>query len=408
MSDTDVGNTADLEALKALQEDAQELERIENLHDRFNVFETIGFANDEVMHSNFLGFLLDPKRNDGLRDLFIKELLREALVSADKVSVPPVFEDLVGMDLGQTLMRREPYNIDILLTNETHRFALIIENKVWSTEHSSQLDRYDRIVRHIHPDWDILRIYLTPHGIDPTHKKYIPLSYGAVCDIVDSILEVEGSTLDPDVRMSMEHYVQMVRRKILGDPEIVSLSQQIYKKHKRAFDLIYKHRPDYQAQIRPVIEDLIRQDPKLKPDVSKKDNIKFVVRKWDKAPALRTAKDWTPSEHILIFEVWNNPDSLDLHLYIGPGPEAIRQGLLEVAGTKPEVFFVPRSTNGKWLSIFNRPLLTMEAYEDLNDEEREQELHRQWNEFLEQDLPQIEEALNKEAWIWESTEPNRV
>ena len=59
---------ADLEALEALQADASELERIEELLDRFNVFEAIGFVDNEVMHSNFLAFLFDPKRNDGLKD----------------------------------------------------------------------------------------------------------------------------------------------------------------------------------------------------------------------------------------------------------------------------------------------------------------------------------------------------
>ncbi len=48
---------ADFEALKALQADAPELERIENLLDRFNVFETIGFVGQEVMRSRFLAFL---------------------------------------------------------------------------------------------------------------------------------------------------------------------------------------------------------------------------------------------------------------------------------------------------------------------------------------------------------------
>jgi hypothetical protein len=85
MSESESTSTAaDLEALEALQADAQELERIEVLIDRYNVFETIGFVDDEVMHSNFLAFFFDPKRNDGLKDLPIKGLLREALVTARK------------------------------------------------------------------------------------------------------------------------------------------------------------------------------------------------------------------------------------------------------------------------------------------------------------------------------------
>jgi hypothetical protein len=204
--------------------------------------------------------------------------------------------------------------------------------------------------------------------------------------------------------MAMEHYVGMVRRSILGDPEIVRLCQLMYQKHKRAFDLIYEHRPDIQAQIRPIFEDLIRRDPRLEPDVSRKNNIKFVVGEWDNAPALLTSTGWTPSGRILIFEVWNNPDSLDLHLYLGPGPEAIRQGLLEMVRANPQVFVEPHGRSSKWLRLFTRHLLTQDVYEELDHEQRLQELHRQWGEFLDKDLPWIEEALRREAWIWESVE----
>ncbi len=48
MSEPEVASTeADLAALTALQEDVSELERIEALLDRFNVFEAIGLINDK-------------------------------------------------------------------------------------------------------------------------------------------------------------------------------------------------------------------------------------------------------------------------------------------------------------------------------------------------------------------------
>ncbi len=328
---------SDLETLKALEADTPELECIEAHLDRFNIFEAIGFVDQELMHSQFLASLLDPRQNHGLGDAFLKKLLDEASISLD----------LRDEDLSQTLVHREWRNVDILLTNETHRFAVIIENKIWTTEHSDQLGWYHRIVSGHHPGWRVGGVYLTPQGDAPSdiedRERYLPLSYGTVCEILEQLLEDRGSALSPDVRVSIEHYVQMVRRRILGDPELIRQCQQIYQRHKRALDLIYKHRPDVRAQIRPLVEDLIREHPRLEPDASKKENIKFVVGDWDKAPALLTAQGWTPSKRILIFEVWNYPDSLDLHLFMGPGPEAIRQGLLEMVRANPEVFIEPRS-----------------------------------------------------------------
>lgn len=41
----------------------------------------------------------------------------------------------------------------------------------------------------------------------------------------------------------------MVRRKLLGDPEVVKLAQEVYRKHKRAVDLVCANRPDIGVQL---------------------------------------------------------------------------------------------------------------------------------------------------------------
>ena len=190
MSESHAASTqSDLDALVALQADASELERLEGLLGRFNAFEaTVGFDKDEAMHSDLLASLLDPKRTGVLGERLIRELLRETL----DAGLDRVRENLDGMDFGNTLVRREHQFIDVLLTNEDHRLAVIIGNKIWASEGPSQLDWYDRIIRHTHPGWDVHRVFLTPSGFTPTHPAYVPLSYGALCDIVDRVAEDEG------------------------------------------------------------------------------------------------------------------------------------------------------------------------------------------------------------------------
>ena len=69
MSESETASTkAAIEALKALEADASALERIEKLLDRFNIFETIGFISDELMHSNFLALFSEPRRKAVLRN----------------------------------------------------------------------------------------------------------------------------------------------------------------------------------------------------------------------------------------------------------------------------------------------------------------------------------------------------
>ena len=98
----DASAKVDLEALRALQADAQELERLENLLDRFNVFETIGFIGQELMRSRFLAFLLDPKQNHGLGDVLLRKMLEKALATSNTASVLKAFVDIGSRNTEQT------------------------------------------------------------------------------------------------------------------------------------------------------------------------------------------------------------------------------------------------------------------------------------------------------------------
>jgi hypothetical protein len=147
MSESETASTeSDFEALEALQEDASELERIQNLLDQFNMFETIGFIGQEVMHSRFLAFLLDPKQNHGLGDVLLRKMLEKASAISNAASVLKVFEDIGSQNMEQTSVQTEVYTddgrIDILLLNEIEKWAMIIENKVWTIEHSDHLNRH--------------------------------------------------------------------------------------------------------------------------------------------------------------------------------------------------------------------------------------------------------------------------
>lgn len=401
-----VSAQTDQEALGALQADASELERIKGLLDRFNVFEAIGFVRQEVKHSSFLAFLLDPKQTHDLGDLFLRRFLRKASESTNKDSLPPINHD---GSLDQTTVHTEVFTddgrIDILLLNEVGAWAMIVENKVWTTEHHDQLGRYHRSVKASHPGWRVAGLYLTPFGDTPSHEAYGPFGYAAVCGLLDGILGDRDTAPRLDVRMAIQHYTDMVRRHIVGDPEIARLCQQMYQKHKRAFDLVYEHRPDAQSRIRFVVEGLIREHPRLELDKNRRDNHKFGVTDWD-TPALLTSTGWTKSKRMLLFVFHNNPGSLDLQFFIGPGPEATRQRLLEMARTNPRIFLMPPNRNSKFLKIYSRDLLKSEAYEDLDEEEREEEIRKQWGQFLAEVLPRIQEALKKETWIWETVETN--
>ncbi len=139
------------------------------------------------------------------------------------------------------------------MVDEQRKLAVVIENKIDAGEHGDQLDRYYEAVRQEYPDYRLLALYLTPNGDEPSHPGYLPVSYRAVCEILDSIAESHASIREPDLRTLITHYTEMLRRYIVGDSEIARLSQHIYHKHQRATDLIYEYRFSYHKVVSEIL-----------------------------------------------------------------------------------------------------------------------------------------------------------
>lgn len=67
-----------------------QLERLESLIKKFNLFVALGVVHHEVRHSTFLAYLLDPNQNHGLGSLFLKRFLQAAMASNPLVGFTPV------------------------------------------------------------------------------------------------------------------------------------------------------------------------------------------------------------------------------------------------------------------------------------------------------------------------------
>jgi len=54
-----------------------------------NIFEAAGLYRQEIRHSNFLAFLLNPQQNHGLDDAFLKKLIQKIV---DNLDDPPAIQ----------------------------------------------------------------------------------------------------------------------------------------------------------------------------------------------------------------------------------------------------------------------------------------------------------------------------
>lgn len=120
----------------------------------FNLLHSVGFRNQEVMHSKFIATMLDPKGSHSKGDQFLKLLLTQIGVSDFETD-----NTIVCLE-----KRAEKRWIDI--TVENSQKILIIENKIWAKDQSRQLEDYYNSC--IKTGKKVEVIYLTPYGHSPS------------------------------------------------------------------------------------------------------------------------------------------------------------------------------------------------------------------------------------------------
>lgn len=97
----------DRQALESFVVEHADLETLEGLLERFNIFEAVGVVRQELFHSDFLAFLLDPRQNHRLGDAFVRRLLQKILIAASDFAPPLSPVHLDSWDLGRLAVRRE-------------------------------------------------------------------------------------------------------------------------------------------------------------------------------------------------------------------------------------------------------------------------------------------------------------
>ena len=231
-------------ALKNFLFEIHQLDLLENV-DSFNIFDVLKISRTEIRHSNVLAWLLDPNENHGFGERILQDLNHYMIKSGLVMDTKQAF-DLLKMDYSEIMVHREWKNIDILVESKKEKYVLCIENKVGIKDHSGQLDGYwDTIEKDYPDDYNKFFLYLTPDGSPPKEDAYDAwrtIKYETFINIIDS--ELKKTILEPKRKMFIENYLEILRREMMDNAEIVKICQDIYRKHKNALDLIYEYRPD--------------------------------------------------------------------------------------------------------------------------------------------------------------------
>lgn len=218
----------------------------------------------------------------------------------------------------------------------------------------------------------------------------------------DRWLETGATTLGPDVKTFLNHYAAMLRRYIMSDSEIEQLCRKIYQAHRHALDRIFEYLPDTQELIRTYCRELIKETERnvgeggiaLDIDLESKGYMKFFPKVWDTIPALREGRGWTSSGRILLFQFENVARWLRVKLYLGPGPNALRQKIFQIAKEKGNPFKPSQKTPGlKWVAIYTNIFLKTSDIEGAAEEDIKEKIRKHWDKFISGDLPVIVDAV---------------
>jgi len=393
-------NSDNIEVLEKFILDNPELDTLEVMLSQFNIFETMNIVNAEVRHSNVLSWLLNPIENHGLGNYFLRKFLKH-FISENKSSLENQISlfDLEQLSLYEVEARREWKNIDILIiiSEDKNKIAITIENKIKSSEHSDQLRRYRVSTEKEFPDYLRLYIYLTPDNIPPKDDYWNPFGYSTIADLIDELLKFKRDTLNNTVYDFISQYRTILRRYVVGNSEIEQICQKIYKKHSKALDLIFQHRPDIELEISDYLKNLLTSTEAIVFDSSIKTEIRFTSKILDSFFE-KISEGWTKSKRIFLFNFCNYDRRLVLNLGIGPGPQEYREKIRDACMLNPSLFKLSgRKFYRKWHTVFQKKFLDRKDFEDTqsgNVVEFEvicSKIEKKWNDFLTNDLSKIEE-----------------
>lgn len=117
---------------------SKELNLLAKPNETSNVFDLLGIYGKELPISNYLAHLFDTNRSHGCGQLFL-EILLELVIQ----KLPSKSNMLSKVPNDNYLVLREKNNIDILITEEAGKWAIIIENKVYH-HLNNDFERYIR------------------------------------------------------------------------------------------------------------------------------------------------------------------------------------------------------------------------------------------------------------------------
>ena len=396
--------------LQRLDDLCAELDKIKSIENtKANIFDAVGMERQEVKHSAFIAWLLDPSKPHGIGNRFLAEFCRRLFVS-DSVSIQQ--RNLNALALGgvrsiddlssfindtklevfrERVLVDSESRIDIYIESKSTKTAIVIENKVFTDNHDDQLYRYiEQLDSYSKVNHDLIErkifVYLTPLGTPPddrqehneTHDMYCLFGYKTILGIIE---RVKRYCNEQRVLFLMEDHVAMVKKNILKEDEKVRAKcREIYRAYEKEIELLMRYNSNNANDVIKYCKEKLIES--LQAVVTFKDSDKyfeFYTPAMEEAFAKRGEQ--IRERDILKLRVCLSAQKPDIAIGFG-----LQKGGRETewSGVQREIInrMAPNKINsGKYLTLKNYVLLKADRRE-LDFEEVREDIDRQLNSFI--------------------------
>lgn len=221
----------------------------------FSFLKIFGIENNELVHSNFLAWLLDPLESHRLGSRFVEEFLR-------RVAARTGYLDSSSLDFSNLKVDREitgdESRLDIRIWDPRGSFQCVIENKILSGEGADQTDRLYRTF-HGKSSQELYVFLSLDETTKPKNGIFKSLPYKEVLPILQSLLQ---DSLDVDTRFLIRNYVNTLERLVVSENfEGFSERTKLYYKYQKCIDDVRKAFDQDRKLILKTLEDGIKQRP---------------------------------------------------------------------------------------------------------------------------------------------------
>ncbi len=278
-----------------------------------NVFHSTGMSGQEIRHSAFIAWLLNPKMEHGLNDTMVREFFKKiySFDSQESYNGVPAkknseiikdatqgnvvdeksFLALLNGDIEvrtEVALVSQENRIDLLLENKQTQTVMVVENKFHSDAHTDQLRRYQNDIEAKYQGYrNKLFVFLTPKGQLPVNiggdeqynDGYCILSYKDIIDIISMLKQaVKNSTSlnktnKSKLNILLEDYVEMLNIEALAkNADVRKKCKEIIKDYELAINLLKMYVDNSQDVFDFCIEWLQQELPDAKIEISGKKN----------------------------------------------------------------------------------------------------------------------------------------